>query len=80
MRIDTKFQIPSSKIQINSKSQIPIIKSALAWGWYWLDLSIYFDFCRIDENIFFSSFASCIKRQASSAFFRLLVSLINLSQ
>jgi len=45
MRIDTKLQIPSSKIQnlsrlffigINSKSQIPIIKSALAWGWHWL--------------------------------------------
>ena len=53
----------NSKHQIPNKSQIPNTN----------DLN-YFDFSRIDENIFFNSFASCIKSWASLAFFRLFVS------
>ena len=57
------FEIPNLKHQIPNKSQIPNTNNLN-----------YFDFSSIDENIFFNSFASCIKLWASLAFFKLFVS------
>jgi len=53
------FEIPNSKHQIPNKSQILNTND-----------QNYFDFSRIDENIFFNSFASCIKLECS--FFKII--------
>jgi len=55
------FEIPNLKHQITNKSQIPNANNLN-----------YFDFFSIDENIIFSSFASCIKFRASLAFFKII--------
>ena len=68
-----KFQITSTKSQINLKIQYLMTKK-VAKGWY------YFDFSRIEENIFFNSLASRMSLFASLAFSRSFVSWINLSQ
>jgi len=56
-------KIPNHNTQIPNNIKIPKTN----------DLN-YFDFSSIDENIFFNSFASCIKFWASLAFLKSFVS------
>jgi hypothetical protein len=64
----SKLQAPNSKEIPNYKHQITTIKHQVTNT---NDLN-YFDLFSIDENIFFNSFASCLKFWASLAFFKVI--------
>jgi hypothetical protein len=77
-----KSQISSTKKQTSSKLQAPRQKdggqaNSKEIPNYKIQITStndlnYFDLYSIDENIFFNSFASCIKFWASLAFFKII--------